>query len=99
MMAVRWQLRQWARTLRWQGLAGLVLAAAALTAWGVYEFTSPGPLRTARTVVVPRGAGVDSIANQLADAGKLAGNHGQSLALGFHQDVGQAIAVAVSCRL
>jgi len=29
MMALRWQLRQWARTLRWQGLAGLVLAAAA----------------------------------------------------------------------
>src|SRR6266851_4398918 len=50
----------------------LVLAAAALTAWGVYEFTSPGPLRTTRAVVVPRGAGVDSIANQLADAGVIA---------------------------
>jgi len=30
MMALRWQLRRWARMLRWQGLAGLVLAAAAV---------------------------------------------------------------------
>ena len=29
MMALRWQLIQWAKMLRWQGLAGLVLAAAA----------------------------------------------------------------------
>jgi len=62
------------RFWRWLGATVLllVLAAAALTAWGVYEFTSPGPLRTVRTVVVPRGAGVDSIANQLADAGVIA---------------------------
>jgi hypothetical protein len=30
MSAVTWYLRRWARTLRWQGLAGIALAAAAV---------------------------------------------------------------------
>src|ERR1700730_810426 len=50
----------------------LVLAAAAITAWGVFEFLSPGPLKTAKTVIVPRGAGIDAIASQLGDAGVIA---------------------------
>jgi len=62
------------RFWRWLGatVLCLVLAAAVITAWGVYEFLSPGPLKTAKTVVVPRGAGIDAIANQLSDAGVIA---------------------------
>src|SRR5258708_28112698 len=56
------------------GATGLlsVLAAAALVAWASPDFTSPGPLAAARSVVVPLGAGIDAIASQLGDAGIVA---------------------------
>jgi UPF0755 protein len=62
------------RFWRWLGATVLllVLAAAAITGWGVYAFLSPGPLKTAKTVVVPRGVGIDAIASQLGDAGIIA---------------------------
>jgi UPF0755 protein len=62
------------RFWRWLGATVLllVLAAAAITGWGVYAFLSPGPLKTAKTVVVPRGVGIDGIASQLGDAGIIA---------------------------
>src|SRR5450432_3471483 len=50
----------------------LLLAAVAIGLWGVREFTLPGPLTAARTVIVSRGAGDDVIAMQLTDAGVIA---------------------------
>src|SRR5882724_9985071 len=49
----------------------LLLAAAATIGWAVHAFLAPGPLATAKTLVVPR-AGIDAIASQLADAGIIA---------------------------
>ncbi len=50
----------------------LVVAAAAVVGWAFHDFTSPGPLLVAKSVVVPRGAGIDAIAGQLGDAGIIA---------------------------
>jgi UPF0755 protein len=51
----------------------LVLGAAAAVAagWGWKRYTGPGPLAEDRTVVIERGAGVNAIAQQLADEGVL----------------------------
>ncbi len=49
----------------------LLLAAGAVIGWVAHVFVSPGPLATAKTLVVPR-AGIDAIADQLADAGIIA---------------------------
>src|SRR3546814_10793451 len=46
-----------------------VLVAGLAAAWGWSAFTDPGPLTEPTTVVVPRGAGLEEIAHQLADAG------------------------------
>ncbi|MFQ5618519.1 MAG: endolytic transglycosylase MltG [Rhodospirillales bacterium] len=39
--------------------------------WAYAQFVRPGPLAAAKTVIIPRGAGVDDIAAQLAAAGVL----------------------------
>jgi UPF0755 protein len=49
----------------------LGVAAAAAAAWGWQRFTGPGPLAEERTVVIGRGAGVGSIAEQLTEEGVL----------------------------
>jgi UPF0755 protein len=52
--------------------AALVLVAALAGVWIWRDFSGPGPLATAKTIIVPRGAGVEDIATQLADAGIVA---------------------------
>ncbi len=50
----------------------LIGAAGALAAgWAWQRFTGPGPLERERSLVVERGAGVNAIARQLAEAGVL----------------------------
>ena len=46
MIALRWQLRRWAAILRWQGLAGLVLAAAAAALY--FAGIDPGKAQISR---------------------------------------------------
>jgi UPF0755 protein len=53
-------------------LAVIVLVAAVAAAWIWRDLSGPGPLAAAKTIVVPRGAGVDDIAALLADAGVVA---------------------------
>ena len=53
------------------GLLAAFVAAAAL-AWGFTEYVRPGPLGSETLVVIPPGAGVDSIANRLRESGVLA---------------------------
>jgi UPF0755 protein len=62
------------RFWRWLSAAVLLLVVIilALGLWAAHDFTAPGPLAMARSVVVPRGAGIDEIADQLGDAGVLA---------------------------
>jgi len=53
-------------------LVGLLLAGAAVAlvyGWAVIRVGEPGPLAAERQVVVPRGAGTDTIARLLAEAG------------------------------
>ena len=56
-------------------IAFLVLALALLvggiSAWGYAGYMRPGPLTAAKTVIVPRGAGLGDIAARLTDAGVL----------------------------
>ncbi len=52
--------------------AGLILVGALVLILGWSRYTLPGPLDEARTVVVPRGAGVGDIARQLWRSGILA---------------------------
>jgi UPF0755 protein len=52
-------------------LALAVLCGGVLT-WGYGEYARPGPLGVAATVVVPPGAGLDAIAEELTRAGVLA---------------------------
>lgn len=63
------------------GTALLVFLALALSfvGWCVYDVLTPGPLDHARTVVVPRGAGIEAIAGELAAAGIV--RHGWTFAL------------------
>ncbi len=46
-----------------------ILGAAGLAGWGWYDYTRPGPLAASRAVVVPKGAGLDTISRLLAQAG------------------------------
>ncbi|KZD11946.1 endolytic transglycosylase MltG [Oceanibaculum pacificum] len=46
----------------------LGIAAGGVFAWGYAQFTRPGPLKAPKTLVIPRGAGVEGIANRLAEA-------------------------------
>ncbi|WPZ33653.1 endolytic transglycosylase MltG [Thalassobaculum sp. OXR-137] len=59
----RWLLR----------LASLLLSAAVIAGfagvWAWTEFTRPGPLAAETTVVIPRGAGMETIAHRLHEAG------------------------------
>ena len=52
--------------------AGLILVGALVVILGWSRYTLPGPLGETRTVVIPRGAGVNEIARQLWRAGVLA---------------------------
>ena len=51
---------------------GLILAGALVLILGWSRYTLPGPLDEPRTVVIPRGAGVNDIARQLWRAGVIA---------------------------
>ncbi len=57
----------------------LLLAAVVAAVWAVREVDAPGPLAAGKTVIVPRGAGIDAIASQLGEAGIL--RHPQVFAL------------------
>jgi len=52
--------------------AGLILVGALVLILGWSRYTLPGPLGEPRTVIVPRGAGVNDIARQLWRAGVIA---------------------------
>lgn len=62
----RWLLR-----LASLGLSAAIIAGFAAT-WGWSEFTRPGPLTTETHVVIPRGTGMEAIAERLASAGVIA---------------------------
>ncbi|NQU56494.1 MAG: endolytic transglycosylase MltG [Rhodospirillales bacterium] len=49
-----------------------LLAGGGLLAWGYLQFTKPGPTIAETTVVIAQGAGVEAIANTLAEAGVIA---------------------------
>ncbi len=50
-------------------VALVLLAALGAGVWGWYDYTRPGPLAEARAVVVPKGAGLDTISRLLAENG------------------------------
>ena len=49
----------------------LVFVASLVVLIGWIRYTNPGPLTESRTVIIPRGSGVDDIAHQLWHAGVL----------------------------
>jgi UPF0755 protein len=51
------------------GLTLSIVAVAAVLGWARSEFTAPGPLAKETNVRISKGAGVDAIARELADAG------------------------------
>lgn len=53
-------------------LVFLGVVFTAVFVWAYAQFVRPGPLAAPKTVIVPRGAGLDAIAAQLAAAGVLA---------------------------
>lgn len=59
------------RLFRWLLTASVIVAlgAGAVFLWGWNDYTKPGPLPDARTVVIPKGASVAGIARMLGDAG------------------------------
>jgi len=52
-------------------LGGLAAFAGGALFWGYLAFTAPGPLPAATNLVIPRGAGLERIADRLAAAGIL----------------------------
>jgi UPF0755 protein len=50
-------------------LALVLAVAAGVYAWGYSQFNQPGPLSVKKTVIIPRGAGVDRIAHLLKQSG------------------------------
>ncbi len=50
-------------------VALVLLAALGAGAWGWYDYTRPGPLAQSRTVIVPKGVGLDTISRLLAEKG------------------------------
>jgi UPF0755 protein len=50
----------------------VVALAAVLLGWGAHDVLTPGPLDHGKTVVVPRGAGIAAIADELAASGVIA---------------------------
>lgn len=58
---------------RWLGAALIgALALAGITFWAWRDYTGPGPLDAAKTVVIPRGAGIGAVARMLAESGVIA---------------------------
>lgn len=53
-------------------LAGLVVVGAGISFWAHGRFVGPGPLARPATVVIPKGAGPDTIAGRLLGAGVIA---------------------------
>jgi len=49
--------------------------AGGLFAFGYAQFIQPGPLAAARTLIIPKGAGLDRVAGQLAASGVLSNAH------------------------
>ena len=70
-------------TVRVIGLCALAVAViAAGFAWWCYDrYTRPGPLMASTTVLIPKGAGVDAIADKLAEARVIAEPHVFALVL------------------
>jgi UPF0755 protein len=60
----------------WRSLGAAVLVIAtvllAVVVWGVLDYRAPGPLAADKTVIVPRGARIDAVAQLLGDTGILA---------------------------
>jgi UPF0755 protein len=76
---------------RWLGAALLVLAATAGgVAWIWYDYNAPGPLAATKTVVIPHGASLATVAAELAASGVIA--HPLSFALGARL-AGEAVAL------
>ncbi|MEL0106939.1 MAG: endolytic transglycosylase MltG [Rhodospirillaceae bacterium] len=50
-------------------LALMLAIGAGVYAWGYSQFHQPGPLKSAKTIIVPRGAGVEQIASLLKNSG------------------------------
>ena len=66
---------------RWAGGLGAILALAAdlsLGAW--YDYTRPGPLTAAKTVIIPKGSGLRDVTETLAQSGII--HHPYVFALG-----------------
>ncbi|NBB82601.1 MAG: endolytic transglycosylase MltG [Alphaproteobacteria bacterium] len=62
---------------RWLGslfatITALAVVAVGVIAWLVHDFRSPGPLEEPTVLEIPRGAGLNSIALRLEDAGVIA---------------------------
>lgn len=55
--------------------AAVAVLAAAVAWWSYDRYTRPGPLTAETTIIIPKGAGVDAIADRLADAGVIAEPH------------------------
>lgn len=53
-------------------LTGLLVAVCCAAYWGNVQYKGPGPLKTAKTVIIERGAGTNAIARDLSQAGVLA---------------------------
>ena len=53
-------------------LVAVCAALAAAAAWAWHDYEAPGPLAAAKTVIVPKSAGIDAIAAVLAREGVLA---------------------------
>ena len=53
-------------------LLALGVILGGVLGWGYAQFVRPGPLEARTTVIVPRGAGVEGIANELARRGVIA---------------------------
>jgi len=63
--------RRWLRWVLLLLLLGIGAAGGAL-AWAWQLYTGPGPLAEARTLVIPRGSGLEATARILADSGVIA---------------------------
>ncbi len=53
-------------------LTFLTVIAGGIALWGYAQYARPGPLKVPATIIIPKGAGVDGIANILADEGVIA---------------------------
>lgn len=65
-------MRLGGRAVVWRVVVAFVLslaAAASVAGWSWIDYTAPGPLGTSRIAIIPHGARLRAVAEQLADAG------------------------------